>query len=266
MTRTISRGLAPLVTEFETERPVIVTLSRIAEAAAAHHLDTPARILAARLVERGWLIPTGIAGAYEFAPGSHAGAYSSKAPALPFAAVLATRPDFPGVVTGSSAAWAHGFLDRCPPTLHLAVPSGTAVPAGLRRLTTVHRHATVLPPLLLKGVPTQRNESLLVWLAAEPTQTTYWQTVAEWLPEAAFEADPELLERELNGRPDSVRVRLGYLLQSLRPDIAERMHPHVRHKVWFGPRGPLVRHSQHWQIADTVLPYDPAALVPLGEE
>jgi len=68
---------------------------------------------------------------------------------------------------------------------------------------------------------------------------------------------------ELDGRPATVTARLGYLLQRLRPDITELL-PRPSTKTWFGPRRPTLRHDNQWQIADTLLPFDPRHLERAG--
>lgn len=78
---------------------------------------------------------------------------------------------------------------------------------------------------------------------------------------------PGDIDAELAGRPRSVRVRLAYLTQGVSPDLADRLLPEgeggrAAPKVWFGPRGPLKRHSTRFSVADTLLPFDPATLRP----
>jgi hypothetical protein len=52
---------------------------------------------------------------------------------------------------------------------------------------------------------------------------------------------------------------MGYLLQGLRPDIAGRITGPST-KTWFGPRRTVIRHDSRWQVADTLLPFDPRTL------
>jgi hypothetical protein len=54
-------------------------------------------------------------------------------------------------------------------------------------------------------------------------------------------------------------ARLGYLLQGLRPDIVEQIAGPST-KTWFGPRRTVIRHDSRWQVADTLLPFDPRTL------
>lgn len=84
----------------------------------------------------------------------------------------------------------------------------------------------------------------------------------EWLPELTHLLVLSPLERELAGRPTSVRAITGYLLQGLRPDLADalRSAASTANKTWFGPRGRFRRHDSAWQVADTPLPFDPRDL------
>jgi hypothetical protein len=56
---------------------------------------------------------------------------------------------------------------------------------------------------------------------------------------------------------------VGYLLQGLRPDIAARIVG-PRTKTRFGGRRKIVRHDSRWQVADTLLPFDPRDLEPVS--
>jgi hypothetical protein len=64
---------------------------------------------------------------------------------------------------------------------------------------------------------------------------------------------------KLDARPATVSGRAGYLLQGLRPDIAARIAG-PKTKTWFGRRRKIVRHDNRWQVADTLLPFDPRTL------
>lgn len=59
-----------------------------------------------------------------------------------------------------------------------------------------------------------------------------------------------------------MHARAGYLLQGIRPDLADRIFAATppRSKTWFGARGPRRRHDNHWLIAATLLPFDPHRL------
>lgn len=260
MTRSIPPWLATIVECLELDQPVIVTLAGLARIADEAGIRTPARVVAHRLRERGWLLPTGLSGAWEFAPAAHAGPIGRGGPLIPIRAALALEPDLPVALALGSAVWAHGLADRAPERAEVAVAPHASVPVGLRRGARVVRYAAGLGPQRLKQVPTHRLETVLVHLATKPVHVTSWGAVAEWLPDAAAEADEAKVWRELAGRATAARTRLAYLLQGVWPDLAEQLRQDPAAKVWMGPRGTLRRHSEHWRVADTILPFDPAKL------
>jgi len=260
MARTLSRGLAAIVEALELTQPETVTMTELDALARQAGVATEPRVLAGRLRDRGWLLPTGVTGVWEFVPGAHAGPLSHGEPTMPLRAALRRDPGLRAALALGTAAWAHGLADRLPTRLDVAVPRDQPVPAALAREARITRFSSNLEPVTLKEVATERIETILVHLAAQPNAVRSWSSVQEWIPDAAVEADAALVETELTGRPKSVSVRLGYLLQRLRPDISGSLFSAVGTKVWFGPRGPLLRHSERWQVADTLLPFNPVAL------
>jgi predicted transcriptional regulator of viral defense system len=262
-TRSVPIGLAPIVQRLELDQPEIVTLTQLAHLASEMGLRTAPALIAHRLHARGWLLKTGLSGAWEFAPGAHAGPHSRGGPLIPLKAALALRPDLPAAVALASAAWVHGLADRMPPRLEIAVPAGERVPAGLARWADVLRFDARLAPVKRKGVPVQRAATILVHLVYRPSRVRSWGGVFEWLGDVVAEAVEADLLLELSDRPRAVRTRLAYLLQGLWPALAERVGEGTSTKVWFGPRRKLRRHSQRFCVADSVLPLDPATLDPV---
>lgn len=263
MARTLSRGLAPIVEQLELEQPHLITLHTLAQLSKESNAKSSPRVIAARLIKQGWLLPTGIPAVYEFAPASNAGPHGMNDPATLFAAALTHDPTLQASLSGDSAAWALGYADRAPTKLTIATPTNTSkMPAALTKKAHITRFDAKLPPTTARTVPTQQTETLIVWLASKPNHVVSWETVQEWLPRATTNLNAQLILQELENRPNTTKVRLGYLLQALRPDIAEEMLQHVSSKVWFGPRARLRRHSANWMIADTALPFDPAQLLP----
>lgn len=261
MPRTISRGLSGLLEELELEQPTLVTLDQLAVLVQRHELRTPPRIVAARLRDEGWLLTTGRQGVYEFAPAAVAGAYSRNDPLTSLRAFLLRRPGVRCGLTLQSAAWAHGLADRVP-----SRPEVAAATSELARQLPDQLAASVFDPHLdyetLRGVPVLPLASVAVHMAARPAAVRSWASALEWLPDLAHELDQSSLRAELSGRPTTVQVRAGYLLQGLRPDLSEdlRSTRAPSSKTWFGPRGPLKRHDANWLVADTLLPFDPRAL------
>lgn len=263
MTRTIPPKMSGILEELELEQPALVTSEYLAQLVAQQGIQTPTKVVAARLRERGWLLPTGRRGVWEFAPAAVAGAYSRNDPVTPLRAFLAQRPDARCALTFQAAAWAHGLADRAP--THLEVAAATS---ELARQLPSALAGTVFDPHLnyqaLRTVPVLAPESVIVHMSSRPSAVRSWASALEWLPEVTNLLTLDLLMRELAGRPVSVHVRTGYLLQGLRPDLADALASATLTvgKTWFGPRGKLRRHDAAWQIADTLLPFDPRTLTP----
>ena len=250
--------MAKVLERLELERPLLVTSSELAAMLAEEGVATPAPVAAARLRDRGWLLPTGQRGVWEFAPAEVAGAYSSMDPLLPLRAFSAAHGDLAPALATQAAAWALGLADRAPATVDAVLPdppARVAVPDGLRLLPFSPRLDTVEA----RGVPALAPESIVVHMCERPTRVRSWQSASEWLPEVAAEVDPARVAEELSGRPRSVAARTGYLLQGMRPDVARAIGDAVVRppKVRFGPRTRSVRNDERWGVADTLLPFDP---------
>lgn len=258
MTRSISPSMAPVLERLELDRPEVVTTAGLAAILADVGVATPTRVVAARLRGSGWLLTTGQRGVWEFVPAESAGVFSRGDPVMPLKSFLAAHPDSGCALTFQAGAWAHGLADRTPSRLEIAVPGG----AQARRLPDVLQSsvfAPVLPTLEIRGVPVLRPVSILVHMTTRPSDVRSWASAGEWLPDLAAEVAQDDLAVELADRPQTVRARTGYLLQGLRPDLAMRIREGygVAGKTWFGPRGPLLHHDSAWQVADTLLPFDP---------
>jgi hypothetical protein len=254
MTRTIPPSLAPVLEQLELEGADLVTTAHLDEMVRAAGIGTATRTVATRLRERGWLLPTGQRGVWEFAPAAVAGPYSRGGHTRLLRSALA-RSDIRCGLTFQAAAWALGLADRAPARVEVAAASGRdaqRLPAGL----DVSVFEPRLPYQTAKGVPVLRPASVLTHMAATPTRVRSWSSALEWLPDLTAEATVNEVLTELEGRPATVSARVGYLLQAMRPDIADQVTGPST-KTWFGPRRTVVRHDNRWQIADTLLPFDP---------
>jgi len=260
MTRTIPPTMSGILEELELEQPTLITSEHLSRLVARQGLHTPVKVVAARLRERGWLLPTGRRGVWEFAPAAVAGAYSRNDPLMPLRAFLAARPGARCALTFQAAAWAHGVADRAPTHPEVAAATSELV----RQLPSMLAGTVFQPRLVcqtLRTVPVLAPESVVVHMSARPSAVRSWASALEWLPELSRLLTLDAIHRELDGRPASVRTRTGYLLQSLRPDLADALRSNATTgKTWFGPRGKLRRHDASWQIADTLLPFDPRTL------
>lgn len=261
MTRTIPHSLAPVLEQLELYQADLVTTAQLDELVRAAGVRTATRTVATRLRERGWLLATGQRGVWEFAPAAVAGAYSRGGHTRLLRSVL-VRSDIACGLTFQAAAWALNLADRAPSRIEVTAASAR----DARRLPEafdVSVFAPKLKYLAAKGVPVLHPTSLLVHMAANPGRVRSWSSALEWFPYLTAAVAVEDVLAELDGRPATVSARVGYLLQGLRPDIADQLTVSST-KTWFGPRAKLVRHDSHWQIADTLLPFDPRGLEALG--
>jgi predicted transcriptional regulator of viral defense system len=257
--RSLSKQLAPLVAELELRQPVLVSLQELAALAEEVGLRTPAKVIAARLRATGWLLPTGQRGIYEFAPGAHAGPYGHGDPFIDFRAALSAGHLL--TVALQSALWLRGLAERAPDRHELAAPPGSAVPVSVRRRMRVVRFSARLPADRVDQLPVHRTATTLVHIATKPSDVRGWTTFAEALPELAAQSTAEDLEREVEGRPSTVRPRLAYLLSGVAPAVADQLQPTAPPSVtWFGNSRSSYRYDKRFNVADGLLPFDPRKL------
>jgi hypothetical protein len=266
-TRGIPPSLSPILTELELEAARVLTMAELARLVERAGIATAPKVVADRLRKLGWLLPTGTAGVWEFAPAAHAGPIGHGDPFLGLRAALAARPSLDAAVCLMSALAAHRIVERAPDRLEVAVGDSGSIPQGLRRVARVVVFDPRLAPEQTLGVPVHLVATVLVHLAARPADVRGWGAVADALPDLVDAVASADVDAELAGRPRSVRVRVAYLVQGVAPDLAERLVPpqdggRSAPKVWFGPRSPLKRHSTRFSVADTLLPFDPATLHP----
>ncbi len=257
MKRTIPHSLAPILEQLELYQADLVTTARLDELVRAAGVRTATRTVATRLRERGWLVPTGQRGVWEFAPAAVAGPYSRGGHTRLLRSVL-VHSDITCGLTFQTAAWALNLADRAPSRIEVAAASAKAA----RRLPDAFDVSVFTPKLkylAAKGVPVLHPTSLLVHMAANPGRVRSWSSALEWFPDVTAEVAAKDVLAELDGRPATVSARVGYLLQGLRPEIAAQLTVPST-KTWFGPRRKLIRHDSHWRIADTLLPFDPRSL------
>lgn len=261
MTRSISPALAGVLERLELDQPELVTSEDLARLIEEAGLRTPAKVVASRLRATGWLLATARRGVWEFAPAATAGPYSRQDPVTALRAFLSKRPLARCALTFQAAAWAQGVADRAPARLEVAAADRELV-RQLPHTVMASVFAPHLEYIQRRGVPVLQPASVVVHMTSRPNVVRSWESAREWLPGLAVELDGDELARELDGRPATVSARTGYLLQGMRPDLADRiaMANPSRSKTWFGSRGPLRRHDSQWQIADTILPFDPRHL------
>lgn len=263
MARPIPAHLAPLVEQLELDRPQIVTLDQLAEMMRALGIRGAPRRAAFRLREHGWLLPTGVRGAYEFAPAERAGPISEGDALLGMRAILAENPALPVAAALGTALALQNITDRTPDIPELALPMAQTTPRPLRRAEVRILHFDwTLPTQRIRGVPVHRPATVLVHLAHRPSDVRSWAAMLEVLPDIVAAATQDEIAKELRGRPHATHVRLAYLTQSVAPALASALGITPAGKVWFGRRGPLLQHDAVWNVADTILPFAPKALSP----
>lgn len=258
MTRSIPAHLAPMIELLELERPTVVTPRVVKGYMERAGVRGSTGDVIHRLALRGWLLPTGVQGSWEFVPAERAGRYSSNDPWLPLMAYLARHPTFPAMAALGSALYLHQHTDRGPDRPEIAVPPGSRIPPGL---TSYHvtRYRPVAAPIPMPSIPVEAPVSLLVHLAEEPNAVRSWAPVLSALPALAKEVTPEDFRAEVQPRTAATRARLGYLLERVAPNLVQGLEP-AGGTVWFGPRGVPRRTDPRWRVADTLLPYRPGHL------
>lgn len=260
--RVLPRALASIVADLELEEASFVTQDRIAELAARHGLTSSVRDLAWRLRRNGWLLQTGHRGVWEFAPGAHAGPYGRGDVFAVLRAEQDLGPRKDVRICLDSALWLRGLAERAPSTHQVTAPTGQHVPAGLARTYKVTHFDANLPAEDLGGLKVEAAATTLVHAAAKPGHVRSWETIETALVDLAAATTDRDLATELGGRPASVRARVGYLLSGVASDLVDAagIVP-ARGVTWFGPRDrPAVRFNSRWQVADTLLPFDPTTL------
>lgn len=260
MSRSIPPWLSGVLEALELERPELVTTEQLQAICNEIGVDVPARIIASRLKEKGWLLETPQRGVWEFAPAEVAGPYSRADPLLALKAFQAAHPGVDVALSLQGAAWAQGLSDRAPSKMSVvfAKPSALKLPDFLEASNFAWR----LPLVNARGTKVLSPESIIVHMTNRPKVVRNWNSAMEWLPEVAYDATPENVLIELDGRPSSTWARTGYLLQGMRPDIAEKIKANFspRGKVRFGSSSSALRNDEAWKVVDYVIPFDPREL------
>jgi hypothetical protein len=196
VSRGLSRGQADIVTELELQQSVLVSLEDLRQLARRRGVATPERERA-----RGWLLPTGRPGIYEFAPGAHAGPYGHGDPFIELRAELYVDQRLPARLALVSALWVHGLADRAPDRHEVSLPPRVAVPAPLRRAFRVVRFDPRADPQDVDGLPVSSAATLLAHLAARPADVRSWTLVGQALPDLVERSTIQDLDTELAERP-----------------------------------------------------------------
>jgi len=258
MTRMISSSLAGILQELELERPLLVTRDLLSDLKKKYHVASSVEVVAARLKKKGWLLSTDIQGVWEFIPAEVAGVYSTNDPLLSFRAFCAKYPTVKSALTFQTAAWIYGDSDRAPSGVYVSVDEYRCVRL-LKEFAFVSVFQPNLPYHVISNVTVLARESVIVQMAAKPSFVPSWASVPEWMPGFCAELSPEGVYDELASRSPFVSQRLGYLIQNMRPDIADEVFKNTKPKsnAWFGERKQTLRYDKRFMVADTHLPFDP---------
>ena len=258
MTRTISNSFAGILQELELERPLLVTSKQLADLKEKYHITSSVEVVAARLKEKGWLLPTDRQGVWEFAPAEVAGIYSTNDPLLCFRTFQAKYPAVKCALTFQTAAWVYGDSDRIPSSIHVSVEECKhARPIKGHALVSVFRPK--LNTQLISNVPVLARESILVQMTTKPSSVNSWASVPEWLPDFCADLSFDRVFVGLADRSTCISQRLGYLIQRIRPDIADELMKRIEpvSNAWFGNRKHSLRYDKRFLVADSLLPFDP---------
>jgi len=254
--RSAPSSVAPVLSELELENPRIVTRQILAESVNRAGVKLPVEVVAERLQRHGWLLRLRTRGAWEFAPGSRAGAFGSGDPFIELRATLARRPDFLAAVAYESAVWLHNLSDRSPTRHVLSIPKSESVPHSLRDFR-VTRIQPVLDLVEIRDLPVWSLESLIVLIGARPNSFGDWPNLDSWFASAARKADPNAILSELAHRSRAAWMRTGYLLEwAGNHDLANRIRNAAAvgsGPFYLGARDRPGRYSSKWQVMDSLL-------------
>jgi len=257
MTRPIPAQYAPVVEALELDAAVLVTNESLRRHLHDAAVGSDPTVAIHRLAAHGWLLPTGVRGVWEFAPGSHAGPVSHGHPFLTLEAQLLATPELSARVALESAMWLAGLIDRAPARHVVSVEKSVRVPTALTRAYDVVRFDAVCPADRVGGVPVSSPATVLAHLATSPTAVANWGLVLDGLADLVDIADLEAVHAELQGRSNAARARFAYLVAPFDPDFVESIDVANSGVVWFGPRKGVRRSDSRWNIVDTVLPVSP---------
>lgn len=257
MTRSIPAQYAPVVEALELDAEVLVSSKTLRGLLIDAGVGADPSVAIHRLAAHGWLLPTGVRGVWEFAPGSHAGPVSHGDPFLVLQAQLLATPKLPARVALESAMWLAGFIDRVPARHVVAVAKSVRVPTALTRAYDVVRFDAASTAERIGAVPVSSPATVLVHLATSPTSVANWGLVLDGLADLVDLADRDTVRVELQDRSNATRARFAYLVAPFDPEFVETIDVADSGVVWFGPRARVRRSDSRWNVVDTVLPVSP---------
>ena len=259
MTRTISKAMSGILEDLELNNKTYVTLNELSGLAKEHGVNTKPSMIALRLKQAGWLLPTGQHGVWEFAHASMAGPYSKNDPLRDLKAFQLSDPDTESYLCLQTAAWALGLADRIP--IHKELAFGEIPRKRIPETIIPYKYCPAIDLRKVHGVDCLAPESILVHIATKPDVVQSWERTMEWLPDVVYEIKIEDLLFEISNRNNSIKRRTGYLIQGMYPDAAMAIYesiPEPTSKIRFGGRRKSIRNDEKWKISDTTIPFSPA--------
>lgn len=255
--RTISDTLAPLVEHLELKGDRIVLLDDIRDLRPGIP-DATVRWTVHELVERGWLEPLAVQGAYEFIPGFAAGAYQSGDPWLNLKAAIRLQPELKAHIGLASAAWIHGYMERAP-AKHTVVAA--SVPKPLPSLSRVYiviktSLSKVFGAEQKRGLPVATIERIFVEVAWRPDLAEIRSNI-KWLWRLGANLDAQKIPDHL-GRLSikSAWSRAGYLAelinQSELANLIEDSMPRSKGPFYLGSATRADKYFSRWKLYDNL--------------
>ncbi len=239
-----------------------VTIDDIRRIAEDHGFASSARDIAWRLRRHGWLLTTETSGIWEFAPAAHAGPYSRGDVFAELDGALSRNPGQDLRIALVSALWIHGWTERPPSRHEVSASRDAKVSSGLRRSYRIVRFDSHLPPAKQRRrTPVEAPPTILAHIATNPAHVSTWEAIEFALADLVENTAADQLREEASGRPAAVSARLGYLLHGIAPKLVRNagLKP-ARQLVRFGSEPASLRFNSQWNVADTILPFDPAQL------
>lgn len=260
--RSLPRVLATVVAELEMDEAAFVTIDDIQRIAKDRDISSSPRDIAWRLRQQGWLLRTETSGVWEFAPAAHAGPYGRGDVFAELDGALSRNPGQDLRIALVSALWVHGWSERAPVRHEVSASLDAKVASGLRRTYRVMRFDSHLPPVTeRRRTPVEAPATILAHVATHPAHVSSWEAIEFALPDLVENTTADQLREEVNDRPRTVSARLGYLLHGIAPTLVRNagLEPSPQ-LVRFGSEPTSRRFNTHWNVADTILPFDPAQL------
>lgn len=238
--KSLPTRLVGIVEAMEFEQPRVVTLAMLTQMAKESGVaqdEAGTAKLAYWLQGLGWLGSVRTKNAWEFIPGSRAGAIGSGDRFIEFRAHLAVHPEWPGVLAMESAASVLGLAQRLAAHEVVGLPPGSVLPKALSewRMVTVATPAEGLDRR--DYLPTWNLEGLIAGIALRPSGYLDLPGLAQWLPDIGAGLREQNLLACLTNAPASAWQRAAYLVrlagaEALAVTLVTKHSP--KHPIWFG--------------------------------